>query len=485
MRADRLHQARTLARYAGLVSSGARRVLIQMPTGAGKTHVGLRCSEMAVKRGLRVGWIAHRDELVNQPRDRILAEGWSAADLCVVKAGRTSGNRDASLTIASIQTLLSMSEDELSAFLGGVGLIVLDEARHYVAKEWGRVWRIARKGVYLLGLDATPVRADGSPLGDLFDHLLVGATVKELVGDGHLMPSVILAPAEFQEEMAIDPAAPRGACPVTWAYQRHTPGQQGIVFCSSVHHARSVAENLCAAGVAAECIDGKTSDGARESALRDFIAGRCRVLTNVRILTEGTDLPPCEVVIHAGKCGSISDWIQKGGRGLRPSPETGKTRCTVIDLFGLVHLHGFLDDEHTFSLDGTGIRLAEALPPIGQCSKCFAWGRSRSTCTQCGYELPAFAPPPPRVKAADLVEQRRGDEEGVRRERLGRWALDALRAGHSPYRITHRYRGTYGEAAPQAWIDDAIRDARAVMAEEAKKREAEASPLFARIGGVE
>lgn len=476
MRPDRPYQTRALQQYRALVASGARRVLMQLPTGAGKTHLGLRCAEMATNRRLRVLWVAHRDELVDQPKARILAEGWPVDRLCVVKAGKWSGNVDAPITIASIQTLVARGVTPKA------DLVIFDEARHYVAAEWHSRCASHYRNSYLLGLDATPVRADGTPLGDLFDHLLVGATVRELVDGGHLVPHVVIAPAAQQDELAIDPEAPRDACPVTWAYQRHTPGQRAIVFCSSVHHAKTVAATLCAAGVRAESIDGKSSEQAREGALRRFMSGETLVITNVRILTEGTDLPPTEAIIHAARCGSLSDWIQKGGRGLRPS--TGKRRCTILDLCGSVHEHGFLDDPHVYSLDGSGVRLADALPPIGQCPRCFAWGRSSTVCSACGWQLPAFEPPAPKVKAADLQEVRRADAVDVRRERLARWALQEMRAGRSAWRAKYRYRGTYGEDPPAAWMHDAEQEAQAVIDGERAARANVEAPLLARMGGA-
>jgi superfamily II DNA or RNA helicase len=470
MRPDRPHQHRVLRAYAKLVSEGAKRVLIQMPTGAGKTHVGTRACEMAVRRGLVGLWLAHREELVRQPMARILEDGWPVDQVCVWQGGRPSGNTTAPLHIASIQTLVQMSDEALDALLSRVGLTVFDEARHYVAKQWfSRVAAKVRPGAYSLGLDATPVRADGSPMGDLFDHLLVGATVAELVADGHLVPHVIIAPAEYQDELAQDAAE---------AYLEHGDGRPGIIFNGAVSHAHETAAKLRAKGVKAESLDAKTDPEIRAGALRRFMSGETRVLCNVRILTEGTDLPPAEIIVHAGKCGSLSDWIQKGGRGLRPSPSTGKVRCKVIDLHGSVREHGMLDDPHEYSLDGSGVRLADALPPLGQCPKCYAWVRSMAVCSQCGRRAPVFVAPPPKVKAADLIEVRRNDGDQRRRERLYRWVMDALKAGHKTGRAAFRYQGTYGEMPPRSWIDEAERAARGVLDAAEKQRRAAEEPLW-------
>src|SRR5512143_1874662 len=240
MRPDRPHQSKVLADIVYLIHRGETRILVQLATGGGKTHVGLRLCDLVTKRALwlptpgrpeRCGWFAHRDELVKQPRDRILAEGWRPEDLAVITAGRRSGLDSASLTIASVQTLLTQSDEELSSFLSGLSLIVLDEARHYTARQWARVWRLAKPGTIVVGLDATPVRADGSPLGDIFDRIVTGASVRSLVDDGHLVPSVILAPAAYQDELAQDPVD---------AYLQHAAGKRAIIFCSYVAQARDI-----------------------------------------------------------------------------------------------------------------------------------------------------------------------------------------------------------------------------------------------------
>ena len=459
-------------------AAGKRAPLIQIPTGGGKTHVASRCADMAIRQGKTVLWLAHRDELVHQPKDRLLADGWSVERLRIISAGRDSGLADSPFTIASIQTLLARAAR--GAELPAADVVVFDEARHYVAKDWhGRVasrYAASRR----IGLDATPIRPDGTPLKDLFDCIVVPTTVAELTTAGYLVPSVIIAPNDYQEDLAQDPVE---------SYFEHVSGQRTLVFASTVPAARDIAARLRDAGVTAECVDAKTPEDVRAGALRRFATGETRVITNVRILTEGTDLPPCEAIIHAGKAGSLADWIQKGGRGLRPSPASGKRQCTIVDLFGCMHLFGFLDDPHVYSLEGQGMTLAERLPPPAQCPKCSAWGRSRATCSRCGFVLPEVAPRAPRIRAADMIEQRKAeDSDDTRKARLVRWALELRRqgvTGKSLWKIAHRYKGTYGAPPLETWIVGALSESKRVIEAEKDARAKAADPLFAHLGGVE
>jgi hypothetical protein len=78
---------------------------------------------------------------------------------------------------------------------------------------------------------------------------------------------------------------------------------------------------------------------------------------------------------------------------------------------------------------------------------------------------------------------RRGEAEDVRRERIARWAIEAVRAGHKPGSVGHRYRGTYGEWPPAAWLDQAFEDARRQVARE-REQAAERGGLFDRFGSA-
>jgi DNA repair protein RadD len=483
MRSDRPHQTRALEMLSEGWRSGSRAQLLCMPTGSGKTHCALRCASMAIDRGHQVLWIVHREELWKQPRDRILEDGWRPERLQIIAGGRRHGAEDAPLTIASIQTLRNWARLGTQCDrLPRAQFVIFDEARHYVAADW-RVVAKSYERAHRLGLDATPIREDGAPMRDLFDRLVVPTSVQELVDAKLLVPHTVWAPAEFQDELAKDPVE---------AYFELCAGSIAVVFCASVGHAKLLAQQFNDAGISAASVDGKTDEDVREQAFRAFSRGDIRVLTNVRIATEGTDVPAIETVIHAAPCRSLSDWIQKGGRGLRTSP--GKTSLKVIDLHGSIHLgHGLLDDPHEFSLDGAGITLSEGLPPLAQCPQCFAWGRSARSCPSCGRALPEVAPKPPKIRAADLVEVRAGDSVDRRRERLNRWAVEEIRRGSSEgltshkltkraYRCAHRYRGTYGEDAPKEWLDEAVKAAWQVLWDDQERDRAKREPLFAGVG---
>ncbi|MBU0598971.1 DEAD/DEAH box helicase family protein, partial [Patescibacteria group bacterium] len=210
-------------------------LLAVAPTGAGKTRLALELATRSIAKGRRVLWLAPRTELINQPLERLHEAGWH--DVQVLQADRPRG--EGPITVASIQTLVARGE------LPEADLVILDEARHYVAQEWGAV--AARYlGSVRVGLDATPARADGAALGDLFDELIEVATIQELTALGWLVPARVIGPAQYEKKLC-------GAGPVQ-AYLDHTPQGRALCFCTSRRHAADTAAEFRAAGVEAVAV---------------------------------------------------------------------------------------------------------------------------------------------------------------------------------------------------------------------------------------
>jgi superfamily II DNA or RNA helicase len=177
------------------------------------------------------------------------------------------------------------------------------------------------------------------------------------------------------------------------------------------------------------------------------------------LFTEGLDLVELECIVIARGVSHESTWVQIGGRALRPSPHTGKTHATILDLNGHVWRHGWLDDPRSWHLDGKSVRRQEQLPIAVMCAACLSWHRGGGRpCPHCGAALPM--PRPPRVKARDLQEQRRGEPIERKQRRLVNFVRIALERGYSPWSAAHRYRGTYGRKPSRGEMAAAIAAAR-------------------------
>ena len=444
----RPYQAEAVAAARAAYLAGARAILLVAPTGSGKTRIGVEFVSTAARRGGGVLWLAHREELLRQARDRLLAEG--VADVGIVAPWAPASS--AQVQVASIQTLVARRARGVALPLARV--IVYDEAHHYPADTYAEIADAYRASVRL-GLTATPERADGRPLGDLFDTLIPVSSIAELTALGVLVPCATYAPAGATRELSRDPVS---------AYLGLGTQARAFVFAANVAHAEQVAASFVAEGVPAATVHAGTPWRLRTARLEAFRTGDAtplrargiaspepapRVLVNVYTLTEGVDVPEAEVCILARGCGSAGMYLQMVGRVLRAA--RGKTGAVLLDLRGAVHRHGLPETERVYSLTGQAIATAgESAPRViacAQCGACFgAWAAGalgQRVCPQCGADAPA--PVVPRVTVRELY--RMGPEATP--ETKGRALRDlcdrAATRGYKPGWVAHLYRLRFGD----------------------------------------
>jgi len=425
----RPYQMRAIAQLRERIRGGSRAVLCVLPTGGGKTVLALEMVRRHIAMGGRVLFLAHRTELIKQSAATFVRGG--VQSVRVINAGRSVGDRDAPVTVASIPTLATKRWlDDLPT----ATLVIFDEAHHTRASSWERIAAHYSTSV-LVGLTATPERADGRALGDIFTSIVVVSTVRELTDLGFLVPCSVFAPTEYRSALAADPAD---------AYEEHANGRRAIIFCSTIAHARQVAEDLTKRGVPAACVDGKIAASDRARHLERFRTGELRVVTNVAVLTEGFDDPGVEVCILARACDHVGLYLQIVGRVLRPAP--GKESALLIDLRGVVHrpTHGLPDDERTYSLEGEAIRRSEALPPLKQCKRCGYCGRTWRACPECGFTQADPEPPEIRRERLQQVFAAHGNDQ-----KQAYWESLQRLAGERGYHRNwchHRFVARYGHA---------------------------------------
>jgi DNA repair protein RadD len=359
-----------------------------MPTGAGKTVVAAEAIRSSVARGNRVLFLVHRQELLAQSVAKLEQAG--VTDLRIIQAGSDLGNPRAMVAVASIPTLTRWTERQPEA-----QLVIIDECHHVVAKTWRNLADHYASSL-VLGLSATPERSDGKSLGDIFDGLVVGATVRELIDLGHLVPCRVFAPPQTMEAKYV------AQSPLT-AYTKYTPGERAVIFCITVEHAQRVADEMNGGGVPCAVVHGEMGKDARRTALADLEAGRIRAVASIGVLTEGWDSPAVAACILARKPQHAGLYLQMVGRVLRPSP--GKTHATLIDLCGSVHDHGPPDLDREYSLDGKGIRRTDDREAIRQCLTCGGVFRAGPECCPlCGVELPRRTIALPTALGVELVD---------------------------------------------------------------------------------
>lgn len=415
----RAYQADACRRVWEHWNNGRRGVLVVLPTGGGKTCTAMEIVCRELERGGRVAWFAHRRELVGQAKDTLRHAGLGAA------LGRT-------VEVVTVQSVLAR---EVSP---DATLCVLDEARHYAAEDWRRAHEAYPETTRILGLDATPEREDGRGLGDIFDEIVIGATVEDLVKlwqedpTTGLVPTKVWAPAK---------EVPKGAIAM-WpheAYVRLCPTSRALVFCPNVaaadEYARVFGEDTRLIGVRCAVVHGGTPPDTRAERLRLFELGLVSVLFNVYVLTEGYDCPPCDAVIIARRVSSASAWGQMAGRAMRPFP--GKTGCQLIDLGGDSAQHGHPAEPKTYALHGPGIRrLMQPNDGPRFCRCCSALLLLGATsCTECGREAPVFIPRDAKLRMREMAreEMRRMNPDG-----RARWLASVARNQEAKARAAGR-----------------------------------------------
>lgn len=315
---------------------GNRLVLGQLPTGGGKTHI---FSHLIREEGLRALVLAHRQELITQAAEKI------GNDAGIIKSG-FEYEPDKPFQVASVQTLVNRLDD-----VGEFDLIVVDEAHHASANTYSKILN-RFPSARVLGVTATPCRLSGRGLADVFDDLVCGPSVMELIADGFLCPfslygddkqMVTKGVRSSRGDYSIKDLAKKNdvielAGSVVGAYQKHGESGKGIVFAINCEHSRGIANAFNQAGIPAAHLDGNSSSKERLETLSRFASGEIRVVSNVGLFTEGFDLPDIDVVQVARPTRSFALWLQMLGRGLRPAE--GKEKAILIDHTDNWVIHG-------------------------------------------------------------------------------------------------------------------------------------------------
>ncbi|MEO1523504.1 MAG: DEAD/DEAH box helicase [Cyanobacteria bacterium J06633_2] len=329
-------------------------LLIQLPTGGGKTIILSSIAKHFIHSGGKVLAIAHVDEIVQQLKEKL--SSICGIPVGLIKAGYPE-DRDAQVQVASIQTLHRRETWFQPA------LVIVDEAHHSASKTYRAVLaRFPRS--YILGLTATPQRLDGQGLGDIFDYMIEGPQTKQLIESGYLSPYKLYASdnpidtkgikktgGDFQKRQLGKAAMlPQVMGQIIPSWQRYADGQQTIVYCCNLAHARSTKELFLSHGIPCEMISGKTPYHRRKAIIASFRNGETMVLVNVGIVTEGFDVPNVGCVQILRPTASLGLYLQMVGRSLRTSE--GKDHAIILDHTYNWRSHGLPCDQRIWSLEG-------------------------------------------------------------------------------------------------------------------------------------
>lgn len=354
---------------------GHQRVLLQLPTGGGKTHILSEIARLSALKHLTVLAMAHRIEIVEQISERLTMFGLSPGAIAASIPYSESPTRT---YVAMQQTLVK----RLQA-VPQPGLLIVDEAHHQAAKGYQTIAE-AWPETKIIGLTATPCRLDGKPLREHFDKLVCGPTVRELIDMGALADYTYLAPA--MDPQVIDDLKKVRKTAGDWNrngletvvnkrkiigdvvshYAQLLNGKPVIAFCVSVNHASEVCKAFTAAGYRASFVHGSMKREERDAIMNAFRSGAISVLVSCDLIGEGYDAPDCAGVLLLRPTASLSLFLQQCGRALRPKSDGSK--AIILDHVGNCYRHGRPCDDREWSLDS---KVKQQEVEIRQCQECF------------------------------------------------------------------------------------------------------------------
>ncbi|MGN0066804.1 MAG: DEAD/DEAH box helicase [Bacteroides sp.] len=328
-----------------------RSVMMQMPTGTGKTVVLASLVKQYLNRDAdcAVLIVAHRIELIEQTGAFL---GHFGIDYGVIAGGKRPA-KFKRVMVASVQTLSKNLDIDLSP-----SLVVIDEAHHALAKTYQMLWTAWPEAKFL-GLTATPYRMSGDGFTDLFEVLVDSWSVKQFIADGWLSPyDYYSIRPDSEEQQEIDSLKKRGADGdfqmkelrekldvrpsierLFESFERFAFDKKGIIYAIDIAHAEHIAEYYRLQGVNAVAISSKTPAKERAEVIRTFKdKNRIQILVSVDLFSEGFDCPDVEFIQMARPTLSLAKYLQMVGRGLRPCK--GKQCCMIIDNVGLYRTFG-------------------------------------------------------------------------------------------------------------------------------------------------
>lgn len=346
------YQTDAIAKTLAAWDAGHTDVLGVGATGMGKTVVFISLLIQVLQPGQRAVILAHREELIFQPIERLraVAGDWlMSGTLDRPRVGLLLGEQkdyDRQLTIATVQTLGRQAHLDRLLAHGPIDYLITDEAHHAVSPTYLRVrdgLRAANPNLRHLGVTATPQRGDGLALANGFTATAFTVTIADLVRAGYLvkptwyaistqisLDGVKTSHGDFQAAQLAGRFDTDECRKVVVAAHREYAGDRpAIAFTVSVDGAYQLAEAFRTAGFTAAAADGTTDKQIRRQLLADFRAGKYQILVNCGLWTEGLDVPEIACIHLARPTKSDGLYIQMVGRGLRPVP--GKSDCLILD----------------------------------------------------------------------------------------------------------------------------------------------------------
>lgn len=348
-------QVEALEALAKSRNEGRQRALVVLATGLGKTWLAVfdyAAFRQETGPRPRLLFLAHRRELLRQASSsyrRLLRSidpgariGWFSDE---------ASDLSADLVFASVAKL-SRREHLEKLREQQFDYVVVDEVHHAAADSYRRILATIEP-CFLLGLTATPDRADAADILGIFDDFIAyradiarGIELRDRTGGAvGLVPfryfgvkddidyeNIPWRNRRFDIDKLVEAAATEARMATLWrAWEKH-PGERSLIFCCSILHAKYVKDELKKHGVRVAAVYSAADSDDRDTALSKLAAGQLDAVCAVDVFNEGVDVPSIDRIVMLRPTESSTVFLQQLGRGLRALP--GKSAVTVIDFVG-------------------------------------------------------------------------------------------------------------------------------------------------------
>lgn len=404
------YQQDIIDRVRSSIAEGNKRIILQLPTGGGKTRIASEIIDLTTKKNKRALFTCHRQTLVLQAFEAIGRP--SATSVSMGSSG--AYDPDLPIQIGMLQTLKSRIGKHGKAYLRELDIIILDEVQYGATSTMQTQLYETYPDTITIGLSATPCTSDGYRLPNWDDVVSVVQTV-DLVDMGFLMNPICFAPSKpdlskvtvRQGDYAVDELAeimdkPRLVTNVVETYEEFARGKKALVFAVNIRHAEHIAESFQQAGHAVGVLHSKQSKAMRTMMIEEFANDDIRVLVSVDALSVGFDEPSAEVAILARPTKSVPYYLQQVGRVLRL--HDSKENAMILDMGNCIANCGHPLKKRDFTkVKPAGRNKPNQPAEIKECDNCGSLldedNKSRTVhedeesitlnikCRNCGYDL--------------------------------------------------------------------------------------------------
>lgn len=377
-------------------------VLLQSPTGSGKTAMAVNMIAGARAKGRKIVFTVPRRDLMEQTSETFERMGLAHSFVAHGKGF----NASAGLYIGMVDTM-----SRRIARLPNADLVIVDETHFGEGALGAIIERYRKTGAWVLGLSATPWKLSGKGLGCWYDSMVEGKPIRWLMDNGRLsdyryyagrtkpdLTRLKVTAGDYAKGELASFMEAQGAIigDCVSDYKQRCEGNLHVVRCASIKHSQMMAESFRAAGYNFVHVDGETPMDERKKIFRAYAQREILGLTFCDLLNFGFDLSQAsgglDVCIESGSDAkptkSLAGQMQFWGRMLRAKEKP----ATIHDHVNNFIEHGYPDDEREWSLEDRpqGKRSGSSgAAMVKQCERCFYCHRPAPQCPQCGnvYEI--------------------------------------------------------------------------------------------------